>query len=264
MKIAAVQPELDPAMNKSERIEKIGELIEEVENYDLIILPELWNVGFFSFDEYDEKSETLEGKTVKSMSVRAQELECHLLMGSFVEADEENELYNTSVLLDDKGNVMTTYRKIHLFGYESRETDILSPGKEINVEDIGANKVALSTCYDLRFPELYRIQLERGAEYMLVVSAWPRERVDHWQLLCRTRALENQSYLIAANCAGRSGGVEMAGNSLIISPRGKILSKAGRGEEIIKAECPRDEVIDFRDNFPAVTDRVYTCENQKQ
>ncbi len=264
MKIAAVQPKLNPAMNKSERIKKIGELIEEAENCDLIVLPELWNVGFFSFDKYGEKSETLEGKTVKSMSVRAQELDCHLLMGSIVEAGEESKLYNTSILLDNRGNILTAYRKIHLFGYKSREADILSPGREINVEDIGAGTVALSTCYDLRFPELYRIQLDLGAEYMLVVSAWPRERVDHWQLLCQTRALENQSYLIAANCAGRSGSVELAGKSLIISPRGEILSEAGRGEEIIKADCPRDEVIIFRDNFPAVADRVYSCVNQEE
>jgi predicted amidohydrolase len=184
----------------------------------------------------------------------ADELDIHLHTGSIVERDGDD-LYNTSGLLDPNGELLDTYRKIHLFGYESEESRLLTPGERIVAVDTALGTVALTTCYDLRFPELYRALADAGVELLLITSAWPNPRVEHWLLLNRVRALENQVFLAAANLCGTNNGVALAGQSLVVDPWGVVIANAGTGVRTATADVELDAVEATREEFPAFADR---------
>jgi len=139
---------------------------------DLILLPELWNIGFMSFDRYRKEAETEEGPTLTLLRALTKELSCYLHTGSFVEKRGDR-FYNSSFLLNPKGEILGSYQKIHLFTYQSEEAKILTPGTSITVIPTEFGNFGLATCYDLRFPELFRKMLDQGAEFFLICSAWP-------------------------------------------------------------------------------------------
>ncbi len=204
MRVASIQLEIPPGETKEERVARAATLVEQQAGADLVLLPEIWNVGYFNFDDYAAQAETLDGPTVSRMADAARRVGAWVLGGSIVERDGD-QLHNTAVLLDRTGEIAGTYRKIHLFGYGSREPEVLTRGTQPAVIETEFGRVGISTCYDLRFPELYRAMLDRGAMMFLVPSAWPHPRVEAWTILNRARALENQVWLISANCAGGSG-----------------------------------------------------------
>jgi len=241
---------------KEQNIDHALDLLDKAPQSDLIMLPELWPSGFFSFDRYKAESESLEGELVQTFRGRAAARNCYLLMGSFVEKRGED-YHNAAVLIDPAGEIAGVYRKIHLFGYQSDESKILSPGREVTVVPTPWGRVGFSTCYDLRFPELYRRMLDQGVQIFLIPSAWPLARLEAWALFNRARAHENLAYLISCNCAGTNGGVALAGNSMVVSPMGEVLSRAGEAEEIITTEIDPKAVEQARDEFPAVNDRVF-------
>lgn len=221
---------------------------------DLVVLPEIWNVGYFDFDQYAAKAEPLDGPTMSRLRALADELGLYLHTGSIVERDGDA-LYNTSGLIDPGGDLLDTYRKIHLFGYESEESRLLTPGKRIVAIDTELGTFGLTTCYDLRFPELYRALADAGVEMLLITSAWPNARLEHWLLLNRVRALENQVFLAAANLAGTNKGVELAGQSLVVDPWGVQIANAGTGERTATADVDLTQVQTVREAFPAFADR---------
>jgi len=231
-------------------------MIDRVPESDLVLLPELWPSGFFSFDKYLSESESLEGDLVTTFREKAVQRKCYLLMGSFVEKKDEK-IFNTTVLIDPSGEIACTYRKIHLFGYQSQESQLLTPGKDVTVIKTPWGRMGFSTCYDLRFPELYRRMLDQGAQIFLIPSAWPKIRLDAWVLFNQVRALENLAYLISCNCAGNNQGTALAGNSMMVSPLGKVLARAGEGEQIISLDIDTKAVDQVRSEFPAVSDRVF-------
>jgi predicted amidohydrolase len=140
-----------------------------------------------------------------------------------------------------------------LFGYESEESQLLTPGVEVRTISTDIGTLAMSTCYDLRFPELYRLLTE--AELVLVASAWPVPRMEHWRLLTRARALDNLFYLVACNAAGECNGVGLAGHSVVVDPWGEIVAEAGDGEEILRAHIDLPTVAKIRAEFPVLDDR---------
>ena len=221
---------------------------------DLVVLPEIWNVGYFAFDEYRERAEPLDGPTATRLAGLADEFDIHLHAGSIVEASGED-LYNTSLLFDPDGERIGTYRKIHLFGYESEESRILTPGARVETVETALGTVGLTTCYDLRFPELYRALCDAGAELFLVASAWPQQRLDHWTLFTRARAVEEQVFLAAANLTGENRGVELAGNSLVVDPWGVPRANAGSDEGVTLVDVDLGAVERTRNEFPALDDR---------
>ena len=254
MKIASIQLAVSDEP-KEKNIEYALKLLDQAPQSDLILLPEIWPCGFLSFDRYRSESEPVDGPTVKLFREKALERKCHILMGSIVESEGEN-LYNTCILLDPEGNVVARYRKIHLFSYQSKENKILTPGKEIVVTDTPWGTSGFSTCYDLRFPELYRQMVDKGAEFFLIPSAWPQLRLEAWRLFNRARAHENLAYLISCNCAGTNQGKEYAGHSMIVDPLGRVVAEGGAGEEIICAEIDSDQVNSIRDEYGFLNDRV--------
>lgn len=239
--------------DKNATIEKAIGRIYKAKNADLIILPELWNIGFMSFDRYVPEAEDKEGPTLSTLKEAAKELKVYLHTGSFVEK-EAGKYYNSSYLLSPEGEILANYRKLHLFGYNSKEAQILTRGEEVIVTDTPLGKLGMATCYDLRFPELFRRMIEKGAEILLVCSAWPYPRLEHWIMLNRVRALENQCYLISANSVGANKGIQFVGHSMISDPWGVILAGSGDDEVILKAEIDIDMVKDARSRFPVLSD----------
>lgn len=235
--------------NKEATLKKAKKKIEQCSNADLIILPEIWNIGFMSFSMYTKSAETLDGPTTNLMRKLAQKKRVFLHTGSFIEK-KNKKYYNTSLLLSPNGKIIAKYRKIHLFGYKSQEANILSSGNKVIVADTSFGKIGMATCFDLRFPELFRAMVKKKADFFLICSAWPNLRLETWLLLNKTRALENQVYLISANSSGINRKTKFAGNSMVVDPSGNIVAKALRKETIVKAKIKPCKIKSTRKKFP--------------
>jgi predicted amidohydrolase len=255
MRIASVQLEIK-ARPKDATLSHVLNLLDQTRGCDLVLLPELWPCGFFAFDNYERDSESIEGPTVQALQAKARELKVHLVMGSFVERDG-GKLFNSTLLLGSDGKVMARYRKIHLFGFQSEEKRLLCRGDEVTVVPTPWGRAGMATCYDLRFPEMFRRMTERGAEFFLVVSAWPQPRLESWILFNRARGHENLAYLFSCNCAGTQGNHRYAGHSMFVDPRGKVIAEGPDGEGIVRAEVDIGQVAQVRREFPALEDRVF-------
>jgi len=236
----------------------------------LIVLPEKWT-AMGSEEELRACAEPLDGRAVSWARDTAAELHVDLVAGSFLERiPGEDRLANTCVHVSAAGGVRAVYRKLHMFdvsidGRSYRESDIELPGEEIvlsqtttgqaGVADVG---LGLSICYDLRFPELFRILTVDGARIFALPSAFtlPTTR-DHWEVLVRARAIENQAFVIAANQVGpHPGGLRSGGRSMIVDPWGVVLAQAPDGEHHILAELDLERQLEIRAQLPVLTHRL--------
>jgi predicted amidohydrolase len=251
MRVTLIQTEIDGSRPMAERVAGVVEQVAARAGDDLVLLPELWATGYFAFDDYAATAEPLDGPLVRALGAAAARAAVTLHAGSIVERDDAGRLHNTSLLFDPDGTLVHTYRKVHLFGYGSREQELLTPGDGVG----GRGQLALSTCYDLRFPELFRAQVDGGAQLFLVAAAWPLARLAHWQVLLRARALENQSFLLACNAAGRQGEIELAGRSSVVDPWGTVLAEAGARPQTLTVDIDPDLALRARKEFPALADR---------
>ena len=230
----------------------------------LVVLPEKFNV-LGTDEDYARGAEPLDGPTVAWARDLARELRIELVAGSIVERREGHDrLSNTSVHVAPDGGVRATYRKIHMFdvtveGMEYSESAACEPGDEIVVSETAeGTTLGLSVCYDLRFPELYRILAVRGARVITVPAAFtvPTGRA-HWELLLRARAVENQAFVVAADQFGpHAGGKESYGGSLIADPSGRVLARADAGEGFAVADLDLDSQDELRERFPSLQNRV--------
>jgi len=255
MRITSLQLEIKDRP-KEKTLDHVLGLLAKAPTSDLLLLPELWTCGYFSFNRYKEDSETLEGPTVRVLKQKAMELKAYLFMGSIVER-EGQDLFNTSLLLDPRGEVIARYRKIHLFGYQSDEKELLKRGQEIGVAETPWGRAGPSTCYDLRFPEFFRKMVDEGAHFYLVASAWPRSRFEAWVLFNRSRAHENLAYLFSCNCVGVDQGHPYAGHSMVVDPLGRVVADGGEKESLLSAEVDMNLVDSVRREFSALEDRVF-------
>ena len=241
--------------NKKEAtLKKARIAIEQCSGADLIILPEIWNIGFMSFGRYILEAEGVDGPTMTLLQSLAQKAGAFLHTGSFVEK-ENGHYFNSSFLLSPNGEILARYRKIHLFGYNSEETKILASGTEPVVVQTPFGTIGMATCFDLRFPELFRAMIDKGAHIFLVSSAWPYPRLEPWIMFNRVRALENQSFLISANAAGINCGIQYVGHSMVVDPLGTVVAQAGDEETIVYAQIDPAKVQEARDAFPALSGR---------
>ncbi len=253
MQVASIQMAVVEG-DKHATLDRAVTRIRQVGDADLILLPELWNIGFMSFERYLSEAEDRTGPTLTALRQVARELKVHLHTGSFVENDG-GRYYNSSYLVAPDGEIIANYRKIHLFGYNSRETQILTPGARVVVAETPLGRIGMATCYDLRFPELFRHMAGRGAEIVLVCSAWPYPRLEHWIILNRARALENQCFLISANSVGLNMGIQFVGHSMMVDPWGVIVAGGGDEEVTLRSQIDLERVHDARRRFPALADR---------
>ncbi|WP_455448652.1 nitrilase-related carbon-nitrogen hydrolase [Natrinema thermotolerans] len=231
---------------------------------DLVALPELFNVGYFAFDLYARKAEPFAGETFGRLRAAAADHDVAVLAGTIVEdlaatesvpTPADDGLANTAALFDSDGDLQLVYRKHHLFGYESAESELLVPGQRLETATIGGLTVGVTTCYDLRFPELYRRLVDDGVELVLVPSAWPYPRIEHWQTLSRARAIENQAYVATINGAGEFDDATLLGRSSVYDPWGVALSSSGDEPALVTAEIDPETVASVREEFPALRDR---------
>jgi len=237
------------------RIDRVGELVTGLTDVDLVVLPELWAAGYFAFDRYEDLAQPVPGPLVETIRGWALSLGAHVQVGSILERGPSGRLHNTALLIGPSGEDLLEYRKIHVFGYQSLEATLLTPGTRTDVVRTDLGGVGISTCYDLRFPELYRGLVDAGAEIVVVPAAWPMARLGHWRLLTRARAVENQVLLLACNAAGRQGEVELAGHSAVIDPWGRVLGEAGADEEVLVVDIDLEVVSRTRKEFPVLEDR---------
>lgn len=257
MKVAILQLAFNPEDNKAARISRVEGILDQVKDVDLVLLPEVWNIGYFAFDQYKKESETPEGETISRLAAKAKEHGMYIYAGSFIER-EGDKLYNGTALLNKKGEICGHYRKIHLFGIGSEERKYLCAGDKISVSDTEFGKIGLSICYDLRFPELHRRMAAEGAEIILSCAAWPYPRVENWLVLNQARAIENQCFYMTCGCAGTSNGKQFIGRSMAVDPWGNVVASAGDQETILKFEINPEDVRTARQQLSFLKDRVLT------
>jgi predicted amidohydrolase len=211
-----------------------------------------------------DQAEPIPGPSSAALATLARELQIYLLAGSILEKIPGNvRAYNTSLLFDPAGNVIASYRKIHLFdvdlanGVSLRESDTRAPGEAVIVGKSELCAIGLSVCYDLRFPELYRALAGHGAEIIFVPSAFTAYTGEaHWETLVRARAIENQLYVIAPAQFGRSRrSFETHGHTMIVDPWGKILARLPEGAGVVMAEIDLDYLAKVRAELPALAHR---------
>ncbi len=215
----------------------------------LAVLPEMWSTGF------DYRSLDRGAATTPAVLTRIAEQSARLEMvvvGSLPEKDGDA-LYNTSFVLD-RGSQVGTYRKLHLFS-PMGEDRAFRAGDETLVVATSAGRLGMAICYDLRFPELFRKLALDDAEIICLPAEWPAPRQEHWRTLLQARAIENQLFLVAANCCGRQGKLEFFGLSRIISPRGELLAEANCDTAEIIASLDFAEMEAYRRDIPAFKDR---------
>jgi len=229
---------------------------------EFIALPEKWNL-LAGGAELVAGAEPLDGPSLTAARGWARELSIHLLAGSFSERGGEGEKpSNTSVLIGPGGEDVAVYRKIHMFdvdagGVSYRESEFERPGEEAVVALLGELTVGLSVCYDLRFPELFRILALRGAQLIALPSAFTLATGrDHWEVLLRARAIENQLFVIAPNQWGEAPPhYSSFGRSAIVDPWGVVLATAPDGEGYVAAELDFASQERVRASLPSLANR---------
>ncbi|QXJ22262.1 carbon-nitrogen family hydrolase [Actinomadura graeca] len=254
-RVALVQVESPASEPPARRRERVGQMVADAAGAELVLLPELWLPGYFAFDRYEELAEPLDGDTVAAAREWAGELGCFLHLGSVLERSPVGRLHNTAVLIDPEGTIVHTYRKIHVFGYRSREAELLTPGRGVEVTASPLGPLGSTTCYDLRFPELWRDLVDAGAQAVAVPAAWPAARRGHWRLFTECRAVEQQVVLLSCNAVGTQGGVELGGAGRVVDPWGTVLAEGGDKEEIVRCDVDPGIVTRTREEFPVLKDR---------
>lgn len=231
--------------DKELNIAKARSMIKEAADggCSLVVLPEMFNCPYNSnlFPEYAESS--LEGSTLQMLSAAAAEEEVFLVGGSIPER-EGNTIYNTSFVFSPRGDMLAKHQKIHLFdvdlpdGLSFHESRTLGAGKKITVVKTDLCVLGVAVCYDIRFPELMRLMALAGAEVVVLPAAFNMNTGPaHWELLLRTRAVDNQVFLVGASSA-RDTGVSYVsyGNSAVVDPWGRIIARAAAEETVLYAE----------------------------
>lgn len=256
VRVGLLQLDCSTSEPVTQRITRTLGLIERyAPDVDIMILPELWHVGAFDVDAAREHAQPIDGPLVQAMAALAAECSIWLHGGSFCEIDDEGRHFNTSVLFAPDGELVVTYRKIHLFGFEGGETVLMSSGEELVVVDTPLGPTGLATCYDMRFPEMFRALTEGGATAILLTSGWPSPRIEHWDVLTQARAIENQVWFVACNEIGTQGEFTLGGHSTVVDPKGAVLARAdGVTEELVIVEVDPDLPGQWREEFPVLFD----------
>jgi predicted amidohydrolase len=267
LRVAAVQ--LNTTAEKAANMEAADRLVRAAaaEGARLIVLPEKWT-AIGSDEDLRAGAETLDGPAIAWARETARELAIDLVAGSIAErlhdpGSAAGKLANTSVHVAPTGEVRAVYRKLHMFDVEVEgraylESAATEPGDEIVVSATAEGvELGMSICYDLRFPELYRILALRGARVFALPAAFtlPTTR-DHWDTLVRARAIESQAFVVAANQVGEHpGGHRSGGRSMIVDPWGVVLAQAPDGEGHIVADLDLEGQEETRARFPALANR---------
>jgi len=218
---------------------------------DLLLLPELWPSGY-DLEHWQRYATTLDEGLFPRLADLARQHGI-ALGGSLLEASN-GKAYNTFVLFGTDGTILGLYRKIHRFRLLD-EQKWLGAGRELALIDAPWGATGLSICYDLRFPEMFRIYGLGGARLILLVAEWPQTRIGHWRILLQARAIENQTYIAAVNKVGKSQGAKLGGHSAVVDPWGKRLVEGDTTEALLTTEIDFREIEKARRFLPVFDDR---------
>jgi predicted amidohydrolase len=260
MRVAAVQMQCGP--DRDDNFARATVLVDEAvdQGATLVVLPELF-ASLGSGRDMQAAAEPLDGPTVAWARACTQRHGVWMVAGSLVEADGEH-LFNTSPLLAPTGQLVAAYRKVHLFdvdveGAGMHESDVFAAGDQLVLCDADGATVGLTTCYDLRFPELFRILALRGAELIVMPSAFTAATgAPHWESLVRARAIENGVFVVAPDQCGTSpDGIARHGHSMIVDPWGRLLAEGTVQESVVLADVDLGEIARARRAIPSLANR---------
>lgn len=218
----------------------------------LMLLPELWPTGY-DLDRAAQTAAPLDGGPFATMSGLARQHRLYIA-GTALEANPAGQPFNTAALFGPDGALAGAYRKVHLFP-PMGEREAMAPGASLPAFDLPWGRAALAICYDLRFPELWRHYTQAGAHAILIPAEWPARRAEHWRVLLRARAVENQLFVMGCNRAGADADGEFAGHSAAVDPWGQVLVEGGWEPGLFLATLDLDQVARTRRQFPFLEDR---------
>jgi predicted amidohydrolase len=262
VRVAAVQ--LNATADREANLASADRLVRDAatRGAQLVVLPEKWPL-LGGGAQLRDGAEPIDGPAISWARACARELAIELVAGSFAERTTDGRIHNTSLHISPGGEIRAAYRKIHMFdvtidGIAYRESEHEDPGEEIVLSrtDDGL-ELGLTVCYDLRFPELYRILALRGARVLVVPAAFTLATTrDHWETLLRARAIENQAFVIAANQIGENEpGHRSGGRSMIVDPWGVVLAQAPDGVGVIVADLDLARLDAIRESLPSLANR---------
>ncbi|MDR2711942.1 MAG: carbon-nitrogen family hydrolase [Clostridiales bacterium] len=239
MKAAVIQFDIRPGEVEVNRRKALQYLEEAAaQGAGAALLPELWNCGY-DLPDLPDLAENLRGESIGLVQKLAAQYKMYIFAGTIAERKDGN-YYNTQAVINNKGEIIAKYRKVHLFNPRLAEGKYFHSGDKWALAHTPWGPVGLATCYDLRFPEFSRNLALRGAEMLVFPAQWPGIRLDEWRILCQARAVENQCFVLAANRTGtdmlEGGEFVYEGGSLIVAPNGHILADAGDREGVFPAE----------------------------
>jgi predicted amidohydrolase len=254
--VSAIQMNSGP--NQDDNMAQVKHLVGGLGQVpDILVLPEVFN--YRSIGNHDDPySESLNGPSVQFLKALAIEKKMHIIGGSITETTSGNKAYNTTVVINDAGEIMGTYRKMHLFDVSLDNAQILEsnrfkPGSQPLMVSMFGWKIGFAICYDLRFPELFRYYFKESVDIVVVPSSFTYETGQkHWHILNQARAIENQCYIIAPNqCGIGANATKTFGHSMIVAPSGQILAEADDKSVMgITHECDKETMTQLRQRFP--------------
>ena len=249
MKICLVQ--YNPVWeDKKANQQKINTLLKDTSgDIDLLIFPEMTLTGFTM--KSSEFAEGLQGETFNFFSQLAISRNVHILTGIIIKAKKQ--FFNSLVHIKPNGKLVKLYRKIHPFSYSTEDKNFGS-GRRPALTKIKGWQTGLSICYDLRFPELYRKYGKKRAHLLVNIANWPDTRIEHWRVLLKARAIENQCYVAGVNRVGKDPKLNYIGFSSVFDPMGKEIVAVENEEEVITAEIDKNIVKEVRNTFPFLED----------
>ena len=251
MRIVACQ--IDCAWeDKKANFTKVRSLLDSaaIQPGSLVVLPEMFATGFSMnvagiHESEPSETEAFLAGTAKDYAV--------FILGGLVTQGADGRGRNEAAVFNPEGKQICRYCKIHPFSFAG-ETDHYASGSQITSFPWHDFVVAPFICYDLRFPEIFRIATQRGAHVLAVIANWPKRRVNHWIALLRARAIENQAYVVGVNRVGNDPKHAYPGRSLIIDPQGEILAEGSSDEQLVSATVDVAAVVSWRREFPALGD----------
>ncbi|NLX00931.1 MAG: carbon-nitrogen hydrolase family protein [Syntrophomonadaceae bacterium] len=262
IKVAVIQMSVSDV--KETNLKKAQSMIKKAcqQGAQMVVLPEVFNSPYQT-DLFPDYAEPYPGPTTRLLSQLAAEHEILLVGGSIIEKDADGKLYNSSFVFDEKGQLLGQHRKVHLFDINLsgkitfRESDTLHSGNSITVIRHQGLCFSIMICYDFRFPELVRAAVLEGAQLLVVPAAFTVTTGEaHWELLMRSRAVDNQSFVIAASPARNPESSYQAwGHSMVVDPWGQIIAEAGEDEGIIYVELDLKQVDQIRQQLPLLQHR---------
>ncbi len=242
--------------DKKANFEKLVELFDTINATDVVVLPEVWSIGW-DCKEFQKNAESFENsETVALLSKLALKKKTNIIGGSFITKDERGDFYNTCPVINRNGDLVAIYNKNHLYSYYGcAEGKFIKKGESPVMVELDGVKFGLTVCYDIRFPEIYRAYRNASADILINCAAWASSKPIPWEMMTKSRAIENQTYMIAVNQYGEMKNNEFnLGHSRIIDYNGNVLSEILEGEGVIQSNIILSEMYKFRDKCTVLSD----------